>query len=146
MEQNWTVATRRVVDAAITEAIRRKCAFVEPVHFLNAIVLESDCGAARWLREEFSLDKAALTPEFAPLLTGVPAKERPGKYSADTREVLNSMSRHTSGRDKTAMTTLDLLEAILRQEQDAAVKKLTALGVKLQSIERAQERDRFRDP
>ena len=145
MFETWSVTARRVADGALMEAARRRCAFVEPVHFLAALLREPAAGANRWLREEVKLDPPATVPELEPHLQGIPTDKRYAKYSEITEEVLRFVAQQAAGRERRVSGTLDLLLAILRQEKDPATEYLRSNRVSARLVERAIEGGRFAD-
>src|SRR5688500_1032267 len=145
MFETWSVTARRVADAALMDARRRRCAFVEPVHFLVAVLGEPDAGANRWLREEFKLDPPRFPPELEPHLRGVPTDKRYALYSVVTEEVLRFIAARASGRELRTSGTLDLLLAIARQERDPANEYLKSHRVGVRQIEQALEAGRYDD-
>ncbi len=145
MFETWSATARRVADSALMDAARRRCAFVEPVHFLAAVLREPDAGANRWLREEARLDPPPLPPELEPHLRGVPTEKRYAKYSAVTEEVLRFVAQQAGGRERRTSGTLDLLLGIARQERDPATEYLKGNRVSVRQIERAIEAGRYND-
>ncbi len=145
MYQNWTVAARAVSDRAVGDAIKRKCAFVEPAHFLDAMFKDPFCAAAKFLKEEMKVVPETVEAELAPMLAGIVTEKRPGKYSGDTESLLGFVSKHTSGRERRQVSTLDLLEALIRQQHNETAKMLEAHGVTIPLCERAVEGGKFRD-
>src|SRR5258705_5911796 len=99
MFETWSVTARRVADAALMDAARRRCTFVEPVHFLAALLREPAAGANRWLRQEVKLDPSGTPPELEPHLQGVPTDKRYAKYSEITEEVLRFIAQQAAGRE-----------------------------------------------
>lgn len=145
MFESWSVTARRVADRALMDAARRRCAFVEPVHFLVALLAEPDAGANRWLREEFHLDPPRYPPELEPHLRGLPTKKRYAAYSGVTEEVLRFVAMQAAGRERRTSGTLDLLLGIARQERDPACEYLKSFHVGVREIERAIEAAHFFD-
>jgi len=145
MFETWSVTARRVADAAIMDAARRRCAFVEPVHFLAAVLREPDAGANRWLREEAKMDPPPIPPELELHLRGVPTEKRYAKYSSVTEEVLRFVAQQAGGRERRTSGTLDLLLGIARQERDPANEYLKNNHVGVRQIERAIEAGRYAD-
>lgn len=145
MFEAWSATARRVADAAIMDAARRRCAFVEPVHFLIALLREPDAGANQWLREVAHMDPPLVPPELEPHLRGIPTDKRYAKYSSVTEEVMRFVSQQAGGRDRRTSGTLDLLLAIARQGTDPATEYLKNNKVGVQQIERAIEAGRFAD-
>lgn len=139
------MTARRVADSAIMDAARRRCAYVEPVHFLAAVLREPDSGANRWLREEAHMDPPPLPPELEPHLRGVPTDKRYAKYSSATEEVLRFVAQQAGGRDRRTSSTLDLLLGIVRQELDPATEYLRNHRVSIRQVERALEAGRYPD-
>src|SRR5262245_14545059 len=88
MFQTWSATARRVADAAIMDAARRRCTYVEPVHFLAAIFREPEAGAHRWLVEEAQIDPRAVPAVLEPYLRGIPTEKRYALYSGVTEEIL----------------------------------------------------------
>lgn len=145
MFETWSVTARRVADAALMDARRRRCAYVEPVHFLVAMLGEPDAGANRWMREQFKMDPPRFPPELEPHLRGVPTDKRYAMYSVVTEEVLKFVARQSSGRERRTSGTLDLLLAIARQERDPANEYLKNFKVGIRQIEQAIEGGRYDD-
>lgn len=145
MFQSWSVTARRVADFALMDAARRRCAFVEPVHFLAALLREPDAGANRWLREEARVDPPFIPPELEPHLRGIPTEKRYAKYSEVTQEVLRFVAQHAAGRERRTSSTLDLLLAIAHQETDPANEYLKTHHVGVRQIERAIDGGHFLD-
>ena len=145
MFETWSMTARRVADAALMDAARRRCSFVEPVHFLVAVLNERDAGANRWLREEVKLDPPRLPPELEPHLRGVPTDKRYAKYSVVTEEVLRFVAQQAAGRERRISGTMDLLLAICRQERDPAHEYLKSYHVGVRQIEAAIEGGHFID-
>jgi ATP-dependent Clp protease ATP-binding subunit ClpA len=145
MFETWSVTARRVADGALMDAARRRCAYVEPVHFLVAVLREPDAGANRWLREEAKLDPPPIPPELEVHLRGVPTEKRYAKYSAVTEEVLRFVAQQAAGRERRTSGTLDLLLGIARQERDPATEYLKNNRVSVRLIERALDAGRFFD-
>ena len=127
------------------EAARRRCAFVEPVHFLVAVFREPDAGANRWLREEAKLDPPLVPPELEPYLRGIPTDKRYAKYSEVTEQVIRFVAQQATGRERRISGTLDLLLGIVRQERDPATEYLKSNKVGVRQIERALEAGRYPD-
>jgi ATP-dependent Clp protease ATP-binding subunit ClpA len=144
MFETWSATARRVANAALIDAVRRRCTFVEPVHFLAAVLREPDAGANRWLRDEANLDPPVSLPELEPHLVGIPTKKKYTKYSGVTEEILRFIAQQAAGRERQA-GTLDLLLAILRQERDPATEYLRNYKVATHDIERAIELGKFAD-
>jgi ATP-dependent Clp protease ATP-binding subunit ClpA len=145
MYETWTGTARRVVDAALLDAARRRCAFVEPVHFLVALLQEPDAGAQRWLRDVAHLATDGVPPELEPHLKGIPTEKKWARYSQATEEVLRFVAQHGNGRAGGRSDTLDLLMGILRQERDPANEYLKDRKISLRAVERAIEEGRYRD-
>ncbi|HEU4339370.1 MAG TPA: hypothetical protein VFS19_04820 [Planctomycetota bacterium] len=145
MFEAWSMTARRVADAALMDAVRRRCAFVEPVHFLVAVFNERDAGANRWLREEAKLDPPRFPPELEPHLRGVPTDKRYAKYSQVTEEVLRFVAQQAAGRERRTSGTMDLLLAICRQERDPANVYLKNYHVGVRRVEAAIEGGHFND-
>jgi ATP-dependent Clp protease ATP-binding subunit ClpA len=145
MFETWSATARRVADSALMDAARRRCAYVEPVHFLAAVLRERDAAANRWLREEFQLDPPLRPPELEPHLRGIPTDKRYATYSQVTTEVLRFVARQAAGRDRRTSSTLDLLLGIARQETDPATEYLKNHKVGIRQIERAIESGKFMD-
>lgn len=145
MFETWSVTARRVADGALMDAARRRCAFVEPVHFLVAVLREPDAGANRWLREEAKMDPPPIPPELELHLRGIPTEKRYAKYSAVTEEVLRFVAHQAAGRERRTSGTLDLLLGIARQERDPATEYLKNNRVSVRLIERALEAGRYTD-
>jgi len=145
MFESWSVTARRVADGALMDAARRRCSFVEPVHFLVALLAEPDAGANRWLREECKLDPPRFPPELEPHLRGVPTEKRYAKYSSVTEEILRFVSMQAAGRERRTSGTLDLLLGIARQERDPANEYLKNHRVGVREIERAIEGGHYFD-
>src|SRR5688572_2863143 len=114
MFETWSMTARRVADAALMDAARRRCAYVEPVHFLAALLREPAAGANRWLREAARIDMRPLPPELEPHLRGIPTDKRYATYSDVTKEVLRAVAAMSSGRERRSSGTMDLLWAISR--------------------------------
>jgi len=134
-----------VVDAALFDAARRRCAFVEPVHFLVALLGQPDAAANQWLKEVAHLEPAGVPPELEPHLKGIPTEKKWGRYSQATEEVLRFVAQHGTGREKGQSSTLDLLMGILRQERDPATEFLKEHKVSTRGVERAIEEGRYLD-
>jgi ATP-dependent Clp protease ATP-binding subunit ClpA len=145
MFETWSVTARRVADDALMDAARRRCAYIEPVHFLAALLREPAAGANRWLRQEMKLDPPPTPPELEPHLKGIPTDKRYAKYSEITTEVLKFVAQQAAGRERRVSGTLDLLLAILRQEKDPATEYLRSNRVSSRLVERAIEGGRFAD-
>ena len=145
MFETWSATARRVADSALMDAARRRCAFIEPVHFLAAVLREPDAGANRWLREEIKVDAPPRPPELELHLRGVPTEKRYAKYSAVTEEVLRFVAQQAAGRERRTSGTLDLLLAISRQDRDPAMEYLKNYKVGPSLIERAIEAGHFAD-
>ena len=145
MFETWSMTARRVADAALMDAARRRCAYVEPVHFLAAVLREPAAAACRWLREEARVDPPLLPPELEPHLRGVPTDKRYATYSDVTKEILRSVAMMAGGRDRRTSDTMDLLWAISRQENDPAMKYLKDHKVGSRQIELAIETGHFID-
>ena len=145
MFQSWSATARRVADAALMDAHRRRCAYVEPVHFLVAVFREPESGARRWLLEEAQIEFRAAPPELEPHLRGIPTDKRYAKYSAVTEEVLRLMAMLAAGRDRRTSSTLDLLYAISRQDRDPAMEFLKERHVHSRRIELAIEAGQYLD-
>ena len=145
MFETWSMTARRVADAALMDAARRRCAYVEPVHFLAAVLREPGAGANRWLREEARVDPPLLPPELEPHLRGVPTDKRSATYSDVTKEILRSVAQRAGGRERRTSETMDLLWAISRQENDPAFRYLKDHKVASRQIELAIETGHFVD-
>lgn len=145
MFETWTGTARRVVDAALMDVARRRCAFIEPVHVLAALLHEPDAGANRWLKEEIKLEAAGVPPELEPHLKGIPTEKKWGRYSQATEEVFRFVAQHGTGRGNGQSNTLDLLMGILRQERDPATEYLKDHRVSTRAVERAIEEGRYVD-
>ncbi|HZN63639.1 MAG TPA: Clp protease N-terminal domain-containing protein [Planctomycetota bacterium] len=140
----WSATARRVADAALLDAARRRCAFVEPVHFLAALLREHDAGANRWLREEAQV-APALPPELEPHLRGLPTDKRYAKFSDSTEAVLRFVATQAAGRERRTCETMDLLYALSRQEGDPAMEFLKGAQVGSRRIELAMETGKWPD-
>ena len=139
MFQSWSATARRVADAALMDAHRRRCAYVEPVHFLAALFRDPDAGAQRWLRDEARIEFRSPPPELEPFLRGIASGKRFAIYSAVTEEILRRVAMLAAGRERRTSESMDLLYAITRQEGDAAMEFLKNRNVNARRVELAME-------
>src|SRR5688572_22448762 len=145
MFQSWSATARRVADAALMDAHRRRCAYVEPVHFLAALFRDPDAGARRWLRDDALVEYQGVPPELEPFLRGLPSGKRFALYSAVTEEILRMVAMLAAGRDRRTSDSMDLLYAITRQEGDPAMEFLKSRDVQARRVEVAIETGKWPD-
>src|SRR5262245_49014738 len=145
MFETWSATARRVADAALMDAARRRCTYVEPVHFLAALFRESEAGAHRWLRDEALVEFRSALPELEPYLAGISSTKRYALYSGVTEEILRLVGMLAAGRERRTSNSMDLLYAISRQEGDPAMEYLRGRNVDARRIELAIETGRWPD-